>query len=116
MPEKRWVALSTLASPVSGTFFTKIRTEHNHKYVIWYKGNYWLQPGDVISISGSILYIGGRVLQVNIIEIDRYIPTIWRVMSKISSCTGGKEPGSSYCSSRLKCIFKICPYHKIRTV
>lgn len=111
---KLWISLGTIVSPITGTFFTKIVTQHNHKYLLWYKGDYLIKPGDKIKVSNNGFVVSGQLRSVNIIQIDKYSPTLWRVMHNMSSCPGDREPENPYCKSTTRCIFKSCPHGKTR--
>ena len=111
---KLWISLGTIVSPITGTFFTKIITQYNHKYLLWYHGEYLIKPGDNIKVNKNGIVISEKLRKINIIQIDKYSPTLWRVMHNMSSCPGDKEPENSFCTSSVRCIFKTCPYGKKR--
>lgn len=114
MASKMWVSLGTVVSPITGTFFSKIVTQHNHKYVIWYKGNYLIKPGDKIYIINNRFIISNQLRDINIIQIDKYSPTLWRVMDSMSSCPGEPQEDNIYCTSAARCIFETCPHGRIK--
>ncbi|WP_248725075.1 hypothetical protein [Enterobacter cloacae] len=111
---KSWILLGTIVSPITGTFFTKIITQYNHKYLLWYKGDYLIKPGDKITVNNNGFIISEKLRAVNIIQIDKYSPTLWRVMHNMFSCPGDREPETPYCASTTRCIFKTCPHGKTR--
>ncbi|MCU6412940.1 hypothetical protein [Enterobacter cloacae] len=103
---KLWISLGTIVSPITGTFFTKIITQHNHKYLLWYKGDYLIKPGDKITVNNNGFIISEKLRAVNIIQIDKYSPTLWRVMHNMSSCPGDREPETPYCASTTRAFSK----------
>lgn len=111
---KIWVSLGTIASPATGTLFSKILTQHNHKYILWYNGEQLFKPGDRIKVIYNRLFINDEPCDINILQIDKYSHTLWRVMNKMSSCPGHRDPESKTCDAPVKCIFKQCPFGKMR--
>lgn len=83
---KVWISLGTIVSPITGTFFTKIITQYNHKYLLWYNGEYLIKPGDNIKFNNNGIVVSEKLRKINIIQIDKYSPTLWRVMHNMSSC------------------------------
>lgn len=113
---KNWISLGTIVSPITGTFFTTIITQHNHKYVLWYKGDYLIKTGDLIKVCNSGFLIADQLRQINIIQIDKHSATLWRVMQNMSSCPGDTEPENMHCTSTARCIFTTCPHGKVKPV
>jgi len=111
---KTWITLGTIASPATGTLFSKILTQHNHKYIIWYNGEQLFKPGDQIKVVYNRLFVNDELCDINILQIDKYNHTLWRVMHNMSSCPGHRDPERETCEARVKCIFKKCPYGKMR--
>lgn len=111
---KTWISLGTVASPATGTLFSKILTQHNHKYILWYNGEQLFKPGDKIKVYGNRLFVNDELCDINILQIDKYNHTLWRVMHNMSSCPGHRDPDSKECAATTKCIFKKCPYGKVR--
>jgi len=111
---KTWITLGTIASPATGTLFSKILTQHNHKYILWYNGEQLFKPGDEIKIIYNRLFVNDEPRDINILQIDKYSHTLWRVMHNMSRCPGHRDPESKQCDAPVKCIFKKCPYGKVR--
>ena len=111
---KTWIALGTIASPATGTLFSKILTPHNHKYILWYNGEKLFKPGDEIHVCHNRLFVNDELRDINILQIDKYSHTLWRVMHNMSSCPGHRDPENKECIATVKCIFKRCPYGKVR--
>ena len=111
---KTWISLGTIASPATGTLFSKILTQHNHKYILWYNGEQLFKPGDKIEVCYNRLFVNDELCDINILQIDKYSPTLLRVMHNMSSCPGHRDPESKECAATAKCIFKKCPYGKTR--
>lgn len=111
---KTWITLGTIASPATGTLFSKILTQHNHKYILWYNGEQLFKPGDQIKVVYNRLFVNDELCDINILQIDKYNHTLWRVMHNMSSCPGHRDPESETCEARVKCIFKKCPYGRSR--
>lgn len=111
---KTWITLGTIASPATGTLFSKILTQHNHTYILWYNGDQLFKPGDQIKVCHNRLLVNDTLCDIHIIQIDKYSHTLWRVMHNISSCPGHRDPESKRCEVPVKCIFKKCPYGKER--
>lgn len=113
---KNWICLGSIVSPITGTFFTTIITQHNHKYVLWYKGDYLIKTGEVIKVCNNDFFIADQLRQINIIQIDKHSTTLWRVMQNMSSCPGDTEPEKMHCTSTARCIFTTCPHGKVKPV
>lgn len=109
---KIWISLGTIVSPITGTFFTKITTEYNHKYVLWHNSDYLIKPGEEIRVQKEGILISGELRKIKIIQIDKYSPSVWKVMDRMSSCPGHRKPEGKECNIRAKCIFKTCPYNR----
>lgn len=113
---KIWICLGSIASPATGTLFAKILTPHNHKYILWYRGDRLIKTGDQVKVLTNRLFIDDALCDINILQIDKYQHSLWRVMHNMSSCPGHREPLEAPCVAPAKCIFTTCPYGKTRIV
>lgn len=108
-----WTVLGSIVSPRTGTIFTKITTEYNHRYVIWHAGNIFMQSGDILRSEKNKLTVNNSQCEIHILNLDKFNPSLWQVMRSISGCPGNAGDLSQECEATIKCTFCQCPYGKV---
>lgn len=105
-----WEIEQTLVCPKTGTGFAVASAVKNMKLIVWYKGNYFLRTGNILSHSPFGVIVNGRRTSIAIIHTFHYSGALWQTFKNRITCPGNDEPGIINCQHRKTCIFTLCPY------
>ncbi|WLI77447.1 anti-adapter protein iraM [Kosakonia sp. H02] len=106
----RWNITDMLVSPTTGTAFAVARTLNNKALIIWYRGDYFLRPGDLLLTDLKGIIIEGRMRDFKVIHTMPYFPTIWNTLKKSCRCPGNDNISLRECNNQEGCLFELCPY------
>ncbi len=79
----RWNITDMLVSPATGTAFALARTQQDKAVIVWYRGHYFLRPGNILVTDSKGIIIDGRMHEFKVIHTMPYFPTIWKTLKKI---------------------------------
>ena len=105
-----WVVEENVVCPVTGTAFATVRGAGKLRFIIWYKGNYFLRKGSVISHNLFGITINGKARSVRIVCIFLYSRGLWSTFKGVINCPGNDAPDIRECGQQGKCVFTLCPY------
>jgi len=46
-----WKIVEIVASPDTGTIFAKVETPYGLNYILWFKGDYYVSTGEVVTMT-----------------------------------------------------------------
>ncbi|MGF6237440.1 hypothetical protein ABIE02_003611 [Leclercia sp. 1548] len=67
-----WKIVEIVASPDSGTIFGKVETPYGLNYILWFKGGYYVRPGEVVTMTETGMLINHRRQRVWIAQAMLY--------------------------------------------
>ncbi|WES70223.1 anti-adapter protein IraM [Superficieibacter sp. HKU1] len=105
-----WEIEHTLVCPVTGTGFAIASAVKNMKLILWYKGNYFLRKGNILTHSPFGVIVNGRRTSIAIIHTFHYSGALWNTFKNRISCPGNDDPTLTVCHRYKECVFTLCPY------
>ncbi|EPN9363791.1 anti-adapter protein iraM [Cronobacter muytjensii] len=105
-----WKIVDTLASPDTGTTFTLVETPYGLRYILWFKGDYFLRRGQILSTCNEGLRVDGRLRAISIIHAAPYSGRLWQNLAEKTNCPGNAGETTGACPGGKRCLFKLCPY------
>ncbi len=105
-----WKIVETVASPETGTFFGKVETSYGLNYILWFKGDYYVRPGEVVMMTEKGILIDDRRRPVWIAHVMTYSSVRWLGFRMKNECPGNRRDMSQQCDRELPCRFKLCPF------
>lgn len=105
-----WKIVDSLASPDTGTIFTVAQTAKAFKYVLWFRGDYFLRQGQTITTRDSGLYVDGKPQELNVIHASPFNARMWQNLLAMTDCPGNKGEIHSECPRGKRCLFALCPW------
>lgn len=106
----RWNITEMLVSPTTGTAFAKAGCTDELSVIIWYKGNYFLRPDNMLHTTALGVFVDGQVRDFTIIHSMPWSAELWQKLVKKSDCPGNNHPGVRVCDKQKDCLFELCPY------
>ena len=106
----RWNITDMLVSPATGTAFALARTQHDKAVIVWYRGHYFLRPGNILVTDSKGIIMDGRMHEFKVIHTMPYFPTIWNTLKNSCSCPGNDNISLRECDKQNECLFPLCPY------
>lgn len=55
-----WKIVEIVASPNTGTIFGKVETPYGLNYILWFKGDYYVSTGEVVTMTEKGILIDNR--------------------------------------------------------
>lgn len=105
-----WKIVETVASPETGTLYGKVETSYGLNYILWFKGDYYVRPGEVVMMTEKGMLIDNRQRRVWIVQAMPYSSIRWLGIRMKNECPGNRREMSQRCDSGLPCQFKLCPF------
>jgi len=105
-----WKIVEIVASPDSGTIFGKVETPYGLNYILWFKGDYYVRPGEIVTMTETGMLINHRRQRVWIAQTMPYSSIRWLGFRMKNECPGNRHDGSQRCDRELPCQFKHCPF------
>lgn len=105
-----WKIVETIASPETGTFFGKVETTYGLNYILWFKGDYYVRPGEVVTMTEKGILIDNRRRRVWIAHAMPYSSIRWLGFRMKNECPGNRCELNQRCNSTAQCRFKLCPF------
>ncbi|EPH6762619.1 anti-adapter protein IraM [Cronobacter dublinensis] len=105
-----WKIVDTLASPDTGTTFTLVQTSYGLRYILWFKGDYFLRRGQVLATSPEGLLVDGRLREIAVIHAAPHSARLWQNLAEKTDCPGNAGATTTACPAGKRCLFKLCPY------
>lgn len=106
----KWKIVDTIASPESGTVYGKVETSCGLNYILWFKGDYYVRTGEVITMTEKGILIDNLRRRVWIAHAMPYSSIRWLRFRMKTDCPGNRREVSHICDSEVACQFKLCPY------
>ncbi|NIY47455.1 anti-adapter protein IraM [Cedecea colo] len=105
-----WFIKQTFVCPNTGTAFALATCMRNLKLILWYRGDYFLREGNILSTSPYGLIVNGKERELVIMHAFPFSSTLWTSFRNNIHCPGNNHPFIRECAERWKCLFENCPY------
>lgn len=105
-----WKIVETIASPETGTFFGRVETTYGLSYILLFKGDYYVRPGEVVTMTEKGILIDNRRRRVWIAHAIPYSSICWLGFRMKNDCPGNRREMSQRCESESPCQFTLCPF------
>lgn len=105
-----WSVENNLVCPTTGTAFALTSGAENLKFILWYKGDYFLRTGSVISPEDSGVLANGKKRNIKILHVFPYSNALWASLHNRIDCPGNGVVTINHCARQQRCVFTLCPY------
>lgn len=105
-----WEIKKMLVCPGSGTAYAVATTPGDMDIIVWYKGSYFLRPGNTLTTSDLGLFVNGRPRDIKLISCFPYTRSLWLYYKVRTACPGNNNELLSHCNDTDHCQFEYCPY------
>ncbi|ANG94884.1 anti-adapter protein IraM [Lelliottia amnigena] len=105
-----WKIVETVASPETGTIFGKVETSYGLNYILWFKGDYYVRTGEVVTMTEKGILIDNRRRRVWVAHAMPYSSVRWLGFRMKNECPGNRRETRQRCDHTLPCQFKLCPF------
>lgn len=109
-----WKIVEIVASPDTGTIFGKVETPYGLNYILWFKGDYYVRTGEIVTMTEKGILIDNRRKRVWIAHAMPYSSIRWLGFRMKNECPGNRREVGQVCDRELPCQFKHCPFGLMR--
>lgn len=106
----RWNITEMLVSPTTKTAFALARSTPELAVIVWYKGNYFLRPDNILHTHPEHFTVDGKARDFNIIHTLPFFPSVWQTLKRGCLCPGNDDVSLRTCENQTLCEFELCPY------
>ncbi|WP_318356769.1 anti-adapter protein iraM [Enterobacter sp.] len=105
-----WIIKETVVCPKTGTAFAIASTSTELQFILWYRGDYFLHSGNIISTTSFGLVANGKLRNLHLLHVFSFSHALWCSLTRNLDCPGNTHPSIRHCPQRSGCRFKQCPY------
>ncbi|KAF1367544.1 hypothetical protein [Yokenella regensburgei] len=105
-----WEIKNMLVCPDSGTAYAVAASPGDLDIIVWYKGSYFLRPGNMLTTSDLGLFVNGRQRDIELISCFPYTNSLWLYFQVRTECPGNNNQLLTNCPCEARCLFPYCPY------
>ena len=105
-----WKVIEIIASPDTGTIFGRVETHYGLNYILWFKGEYYLRPGEVITTCKQGILVDNRRRRVWVVHAIPFSSTRWMGLQRLNDCPGNRQNAEQSCPVDKPCRFTLCPF------
>jgi len=106
----RWNITEMLVSPTTKTAFAKAGFTDELSVIIWYKGSYFLRPGNILHTTSLGEFVNGEARDFTIIHSMPWSADAWYKLKTKTNCPGNYNSSLRFCDKQDTCLFELCPY------
>ncbi|WP_318386124.1 anti-adapter protein iraM [Enterobacter sp.] len=110
MVNMEWFIKQAVVCSKTGTAFAIASNLRNLNLILWYRGDYFLQKGNTLSVTSFGLIVNGKTRNLQLLHVFSFSHSLWVSLTQNLDCPGNTYPMIRHCPKRPGCLFKHCPY------